>query len=917
MSRHSRQNGTRSFAVPLFPKFWQGMLALMLALSLPASVLRGDEGSAPRETVRALDWSYLPPLPVAVAGPFVGTSEGALLVAGGANFPDAPPWDGGIKVWYDRVFVLRSTKAGTSAKARWEQAGKLPGPRGYGVSLPYGDEIFCFGGSDSHQHHADSFALRWNGSGLDTHPLPALPKTWAMGAGVVADGVIYLAGGQETPTSDQGMHAFWKLDLRLPHAKWRWETLEAWPGEGRILPTMAVCNGEIYLIGGAALFRDSPKEDSAPQPVRRRFLRSAFAYHPGKKAWRPIADTPAPIVAAPTPAIPAGYASFAVLAGDDGVLFDKAAELKGDHPGFPRSTYLYHAIVDRWVAANSLPDAVPAAPGFGSSNDPPLLEVKPPVTTNVAAWNGGYVIASGEIRPGVRTPNVLFARPALATPQFGWINWTVLGAYLAVMLMIGFVCTCRDNSTAEYFLAGGRIPWWAAGLSIFGTSLSAITYLALPARVFSTDWSLFVLNLGIVAVAPLVVWFYLPLYRRLGITSIYEYLELRFSRGLRVLGSLMFVAAQIGRMGIVVFLPALVLSAMTGTNVIACIVLMGIISTLYTVLGGIEAVIWTDVIQVIVLLLGAGVALGCILTSLDGGLGEMLETGMAANKFRLADFSLDLTGDTFLVIVLGALFSNALVPQTTDQSIVQRYLTTSTDAQAVRAIWTNALMVIPTTILFFSVGTALFVFYQNHPAALAPLSQSDQIFAWYVVHQMPAGVAGLVIAGVFAAAMSSLDSSMHSAATVMVSDLVRPCRPDRPDAYYMRWARGITIAVGVFGSISAIVMSQIDAKFLWDMFLTILGLLGGTLAGLFMLGIFTRIATLHAWIGVVCSFTVLLVVHFQTHWNGLLYGPIGVVTCVVAGLFASQVIPGVSKDISRLSFAATAETNHLSSARSP
>jgi SSS family solute:Na+ symporter len=187
----------------------------------------------------------------------------------------------------------------------------------------------------------------------------------------------------------------------------------------------------------------------------------------------------------------------------------------------------------------------------------------------------------------------------------GWPNWVVLGGYLAVLVGVGIYFAKREKSTEDFFLAGRRIPWWAAGLSIFGTQLSAITYLAMPARAYATDWSLLPLNIGILLIAPIVIYIYLPLFRSLNVTTAYEYLEKRFHVSIRVLGSLSFVAFQLGRMGIVILLPALALSAVTGANVYLCIALIGLLSTVYTALGGMEAVIWTDVLQAVVLIGGA------------------------------------------------------------------------------------------------------------------------------------------------------------------------------------------------------------------------------------------------------------------------------------------------------------------------
>jgi SSS family solute:Na+ symporter len=473
-----------------------------------------------------------------------------------------------------------------------------------------------------------------------------------------------------------------------------------------------------------------------------------------------------------------------------------------------------------------------------------------------------------------------------------WPNWVVLGGYLVVLVAVGIYFTKREKSTDDFFLAGRRIPWWAAGLSIFGTQLSAITYLAMPARAYATDWSLLPLNVGILVIAPLVVYVYLPLFRKLNVTTAYEYLEKRFHVSIRIFGSLSFITFQLGRMGIVILLPALALSAVTGMNVYLCIALIGVLSTLYTALGGMEAVIWTDVLQAVVLLGGALAALVITISALDGGWEEFVSVATANHKLTLVHPGWGWTGDTLFVVVLGALFTNSLVPYTTDQAVIQRYLTTPDQKQAGKAIWINGILAVVAGVLFLAVGTALFAFYRANPTRLTNLKATDQIFAIFIWREMPAGLSGLVIAGIFAAAMSSLDSSIHSISTAITTDFVRRFKPTLMPRTYLAVARGLTITFGVIGTGTAMLMAAVQVEYLWDFFLGIMGLFGGTLAGLFVLAVFTKkVHTLHAWLGAVASISVLLYAKLATDINGLLYGAIGVTTCFLTGLASSRIWP--------------------------
>ncbi|MBM4035455.1 MAG: sodium/solute symporter, partial [Planctomycetes bacterium] len=791
-----------------------------------------------------------------------GVSGGALVVAGGANFP-TPLFQGGKKVWVDTVFALEP------GGKKWKGQGRLPRPLAYGASITWKDELVCIGGCDAERHYAETFVL--GGSAL-----PNLPKPCAMmGAALVGD-TVYVAGGLETPTATEAMKNFWALDLSAPKWEWEWQELEPWPGPGRILPVVvAQSDGyetQVYVISGAELFAGP---DGKPA---RRYLTDGWAYSPKAKTWRRVADVPRAVVAAP--AIEWGQAHILVFGGDDGKNAARMQELKEKHPGFSRDILGYHTITNTWAKLGEMP--------LGQ------------VTTTAVRWQGGIVIPSGEIRPGTRTPKVFFAKPVEARAHFGWLDYAVLAAYLVALVIIGLYIAPREKTTDDFFLAGRRVPWWAAGLSIFGTQLSAITFLSIPAAVFATDWVPFLANLCIVLVAPIVVYFYLPFFRRLNVTTAYEYLEKRFSLAVRLFGSVSFILYQLGRMGIVVLLPALALSAVSGLDVVTSILIMGVLATFYTVLGGIEAVVWTDVLQVVVLMGGAVYCLVVMLGGVDGGLGTVVSTGLAEGKFRLANWTWDYTSMALWVVVLGN-FLTVLVPYTTDQAVVQRYLTTRDEKAAARSVWTNAALSVPASLLFFAIGTALYVFYKGRPELLDPAQENNAIFASFIARELPAGVSGLVIAGVFAAAMSTLDSSMNSISTALVTDFYRRFRPQAEDRFCLNLARWLTGILGALGTGTALFLASLDIKQLWFFFTSMLGLLGGALAGVFALGIFTRRANgPGALIGAGAGAALSALAWRCTAIHFYLYGAIGVVGAFVVGYAASFAFPRAAQPLDGL-----------------
>lgn len=862
---------------------------------------RAEEEAASDKNL--FQWGPLAPLPdpYGFAGMYAGVSGEALIVAGGANFPYPSPWedpDNKAKQWHDRVFVL------PSPDAEWivDDDLRLPRPLAYGVSVTWRDPatkrdcVICLGGGDAETHWADVFALRWNEGRLVTEALPSMPQPAAFFCGGLLDNTIYVAGGQDwavdRPAADgqttvppAAMKTFWSLDLSKPVADRKWQVLLPWPGAARMQAVAAVQDGAFFLIGGVDLDQSKPGDD------KRIFLRDCYRYDPKAGGWTQIADIPRLAAAAPSPAASLGHSHFAVVSGADG----SNATLKDLHPGFRPTIQCYHTITDTWVDWGAFPKD-PNAAGGG---------VWPTVTTNTTWWEDAdghrrYVIPSGEARPRIRTRNVYWGLPEQRRNTFGPLDMAVVGMYLAVLVAMGVYFSRREKTTGDFFLGGRRIPWWAAGLSIFGTQLSAITFMAIPARAYYSNWIYFLGNMTIVAVAPVVVFLYLPFFRRLQVVSAYEYLEKRFNLPTRLLGSSAFILFQLGRMGIVLYLPAMALSVVTGFNVYLCIGIMGVLATAYTVLGGIEAVIWTDVLQVFVLLGGAVLSLVIITMSIDGHFFTLLSESRAAGKLQMADFSWGITTTALWVVLLGKPFE-ALISYTSDQTVIQRYLTTSDSKAAAWSIWTNAVLTVPASILFFAVGTALWVYYHASPELLNPTGRTDDIFPWFIAQQLPTGVAGLVIAGLFAAAMSSLDSSMNSMATVITTDFHDRLLGAKSDRQTLRLARVLTVLLGVVGTGFAWYMAYLNSTSMWDQYSKLIGLLGGGLAGLFAVGIFTRRANGGgAILGFAASAAVLYFVSTHTAIHFFLYPTIGVGVCFVVGYLASFVAPDGRRDVEGL-----------------
>lgn len=323
-----------------------------------------------RAEPQSFAWKQLPTLPdpIGFAGPFAGVSRGALIVAGGANFPQTMPWDGGRKVWYDSVYVL------PHPEGNWLTGFHLPHPLGYGVSITTHDGVFCAGGSDAKQHYREVFLIRWRHGAIGLQTLPSLPRPVANSCGAILGRTIYIAGGTESPNATTSLHNFWSLDLNAVRPLW--QELEPWPGPPRMFAVAGAAKGSFFLFSGVQL-----SGDAAGNPVRH-YLKDAYRFTPGK-GWQRIADLPRAAVAAASPAINRKR-QLLVVSGDDGTLV--SFEPKTAHPGFPKDVLAYDLRTDNWSRLASAP--------FSRATVPQT------------EWQGTAVISNGEARPGYRTPEV-------------------------------------------------------------------------------------------------------------------------------------------------------------------------------------------------------------------------------------------------------------------------------------------------------------------------------------------------------------------------------------------------------------------------------------------------------------------------------------------------------------------------------
>ncbi len=528
-----------------------------------------------------------------------------------------------------------------------------------------------------------------------------------------------------------------------------------------------------------------------------------------------------------------------------------------------------------------------------------LQELGERVVRSGAGWKNGILWTEAQAGATV----VTFAELEPTQRLIGPLDWVVVTLYLAGTIGIGLYFYLREKkqSTAEFFVGGRSIPFWAAGISLYATNTSSISYIAIPAKAFATNWQYLMNNLvAVLGLLFVAVWI-VPLLRRLDLMSVFHYLETRFHPAIRSIASALCIAMQLGgRMSVVLFLPSLAISTITGIDVVWSILIMGTATICYTAMGGMRAVIWTDCLQLFVMFGGALFAIGFIVFKLDGGFGEFFAIAAVESKTQLFDWSFDLTKATVWGFIFLVLFDVVLTfPK--DQVLMQRALSTKSAREASRSIWTFAAIMVPGGFMFYLIGTALYVFYKAHPERMNPLLTTDATFPLFIAAELPMGVTGLIIAGIIAASMSTLSSIMNSVATLASVDFYEKLVKKRDPAVSVRVAEWMTVGAGIIGMGLALMLSRYDIDSLFDVSIELSGLLSGGFAGAYTLGMFTRRANWQGVaIGIAISIMLTVVAWSQNLVHPYFYMPISIFICIVIGYLGSLFFPPPAQSLDGL-----------------
>lgn len=501
------------------------------------------------------------------------------------------------------------------------------------------------------------------------------------------------------------------------------------------------------------------------------------------------------------------------------------------------------------------------------------------------------------------------------------IDIVVIVLYLAAMVGVGVFFSRKNTSTEQFTKASGHIQGWALGLSLYATFLSSNTFLGVPGKSFGSNWNSFVFSLSMPFAAWIAAKYFVPFYRRSGEISAYTHLENRFGPWARTYAMVCFVLTQLARMGSIFFGIALTLEALTGIDMRMIMIVSGLCIIVYTMLGGMEAVIWTEVAQGIIKTIGAIVVLIIIIMELNNGFQDIIRIGAADDKFSLGSFdATDFNTSTFWVVLLYGFFIN-LNNFGIDQNYVQRYHTAENAKEASRSIWLCVYWYLPVSLVFFFIGTALYAYFDQHPEliqavkeqvaldkgipfnALTPADYGDKVLPHFMVTKVPHGLLGLIIAAILSAAMSTISSGMNSSATVFLKDIYqRYIQKDIPPKKELRILYISTATMGILAIITGIVMMGV--KSILDLWWQLAGIFAGGMLGLFLLGMLARSAgNAAAKIATTIGVLVILWMTFSSllpeDWNALrnplhmnMVIVVGTLTIFLCGVLASRILPG-------------------------
>ena len=536
----------------------------------------------------------------------------------------------------------------------------------------------------------------------------------------------------------------------------------------------------------------------------------------------------------------------------------------------------YYSVYDRWFEIGQLPEAIQ-------------------VTGVQSTGENSFVIGSDR--------GALEVTAKLQPSKYHWINHLVVVALLISILSIGAIMARREKSAGDYFRAGSRIPWWAAGLSMFAAMASAISLMSMPSSGFASNWIYFSISIFTVLIQlPILLIYYVPLARRLKVSTANEYLERRYGLPARMLGFAFFTLTQVLiRVGSVLLLPSLALNAIFGLDLQVCILIMGGVTMLFVALGGLEAVVWADVLQAVVMVSAIVICALFALFKLHMVPAEAMDILNQFNKLQVFDWRMDLSSPVVIVLVANILAT--ALGLIGDQNFIQRVQCTHNENESRKAMVTQLAIAVPLNLILFTLGTLLFLYYFDKPEVLSPAMKSEGVFPFFAAQTLPPGLPGVVVAALLAATMSTVAGALNSVANLGVEDVYRRFNKNATDHNCLILGRVLTVSFGVIGTGFALWQSVHELGDVWDRTFELMGMVLAPLTGMYVLGIFTRRANnAGIWVGALVSFGSFFFVKFSgiVNLNSLAYLPFCSLVSIVVGYVASLIIPARQKDLTGL-----------------
>lgn len=633
-----------------------------------------------------------------------------------------------------------------------------------------------------------------------------------------------------------GGERMFKLDTAVPASGWI--ECASLPEAVPGKPAMGRLHGELYLAGVGTNGKAS------------------YVYDVSLDAWTARADAPEDL---------RGY--VVATCGNDHLLYFNGQRVQ-------RPILGYHRTTNAWFTIGQLPDAMQVL---------------------VAGSEGAkFTLYTAD--------SVVFGEAILRSTKYGWVDHSVVAILMGLLVGVGLYFSKKEKSSGDYFRGGQRIPWWAAGLSLFATGASAISLMAMPGKAFAENWIYMSISVFIVMIQiPLLLLVYIPVARRLEISTANEYLERRFNLSVRMLGFACFSLNQmLGRMASILLLPAIAISAIFGMPMEYSILIMGVTTTLFVTLGGLEAVIWTDVLQAVIMLVAVLLCGAYAFFALEITGPVAFELLGEMDKLKMFDFSFNWQEPVVVVLLLNTFVS--VLGMIGDQNFIQRVQCTPNEKESRKAVYTQLAVAVPINLALFTLGTLLFLFYATRGETLSPALKPDGIFPFFAAQNLPIGMAGFVVVALLAATISTVSSAMNSVANLGVDDVYRRFFSGATDQKCMVVGRYLTLGLGVFGTLAALLLASMSSlQSIWDLFLMVTGMVLAPITGIFVLGIFTRRANeLGAWAGAAASIVANYYVNFHMDVHALVYMTVGVFSCIFIGYLASYLSPKPSRDLDGL-----------------